>query len=158
MRSKLMLFSALWCTAALIVAMSPGCYGPNCDGGFVQYGNDPGQGHMIDETHWESNAVSEAWLPFPRQRGYGFNIQALGGRTPSKYTAYLSANERQNESGANNVIGAGNIAEFVNVRPSGLDVRNDTCSDYYIRLTIEVPPTPPAASTVSASQLEAGAP
>lgn len=158
MRAKLLLFASLWLVVATVIFAAPGCYGENCNGGFVQYGDDPGQGHMIDDTHWESNGVTEAWLPFPRQRGYGFNIAALGGRTPYNWTAYLSANEHQNEPGANNVIGAGNIAEFVNVRPNGLDVRNDTCSDYYIRVTIEVPPLPPAAPTASAPPPDAGAP
>ena len=156
MRAKLLLFSSLWVGVAVVVFSVPGCYGQNCNGGFVQYGNDPGQGHMTDETHWESNAVTEAWLSFPRQRGYTFNIQALAGRTPFNWTAYLSANEYQSQGGANNVTGAGNIAEFFSVRPNGLDVKNDTCSDYYIRITIEVPPLPPAAISTSTPPTDAG--
>lgn len=144
MRGKILLFLFLWSAIAAVIFSTPGCYGQNCTGGFEGYGEDPGEGHMVSDTMWESNANDEAWLPFPRQRAYAFNIPALGGRTPFNITPYLSANELQKQPGANQVIGAGNIATIANVRPNGVDVINDTCSDYYIRLTVIVPPMAPA--------------
>jgi hypothetical protein len=144
MRQKLLLFLSLWCAVATVVFAAPGCYGENCNGGFESFADDPGEGHMVSDTMWESNANGEKWLHFPRQRWYSFNIPALAGRTPFQVVPYLSANEFQNQPQANQVIGAGNIATIFNVRPNGVDVINDTCSDYYLRLTIVVAPAPPA--------------
>lgn len=155
MRGKVLFFSVLWLLAAGVVFTVPGCYGENCVGSAEVFGVDAGQGRMVSETQWESNAPDEAWLPFPRQRGYIFDIRALGGRTPGKPTPYLSANQFQTEPGANFVIGAGNIATMQNARPNGIDVRNDTCSDFYLRLVIDVPPLPPTATT---NEVEAGVP
>ena len=159
MRRKVLLFLSLWSLVAMVIFAAPGCYGENCTGGFESFADDPGEGHMISDTQWESNANSEAWLPFPRQRGYAFNIPALGGRTPFQVIPYLSANELQNQSGANQVIGAGNIATIQNVHPNGVDIVNDTCSDYYLRLTIVVPPAAPAPPpTTTPPEDDAGTP
>jgi hypothetical protein len=156
MKARILLFFVLWAGVAAVVFSIPGCYGRNCEGDFQIFGIDGGQGHMVDTNTWESNAYDEAWLPFPRQRGYGFDITALGGRRPINVTPWLSANELQNQSGANAVIGAGNIAETLNWRNNGIDIRNDTCSDYYLRLVVEVPDMPPAAPTSTAPVTDAG--
>lgn len=158
MRGKILLFLGLWSVVAAIVFAAPGCYGQNCSGDFQGYGEDPGQGHMVSDTLWESNSNGEAWLSFPRQRGYAFNIPALSGRTPVLITPYLSANELQNQPGANQVIGAGNIATIVNVRPNGVDIINDTCSDYFLRLVIAVPPLPPEPPVTTPPDADAAAP
>ena len=122
----------LWSVVAAVVVAAPGCYGQNCSGDFQGYGEDPGQGHMVSgHAGGVELETARLRLSFPRQRGYAFNIPALSGRTPVLITPYLSANELQNQPGANQVIGAGNIATIVNVRPNGVDIINDTCSDYF---------------------------
>jgi hypothetical protein len=146
MRGKLLLLSSLWLAAAGAIFSIPGCYGQNCNGGVVFYGAAPGEGHMIDQDHWESNSDDEPWLPYPRQRGYVFDVAAWGGREPSAVIPYLAATERQSDPGANQVIGSGNVALMINKRVNGVDIRNDTCSDYFLRLYVTLPPLAPTAS------------
>jgi hypothetical protein len=146
MRGKLLLLSSLWLAAAGAIFSIPGCYGENCNGGVVNYGASPGEGHMIDQDHWESNSREEAWLDYPRQRGYIFDVAAWGGREPSSEIPFLSATKRQSDPGSNFVIGSGNVALMFDERPNGVDIRNDTCSDYFLRLYVTLPPLAPTAS------------
>jgi hypothetical protein len=156
-RRRLVAFSVLWLSIGGAALVAPGCYGRNCeDGPGKTFGVDPGQGRMLDANTWESAAFTEKWLWFPRQRTYTFDVSALGGRTPSLIVPYISATPEPNQS--NSTVGSGNGVVFVNVRPNGLDVKNDTCSDYYLRLYLQVPPLPPeAAATESGAGVSASA-
>lgn len=159
-RARVLLFVAVWIGVACAVLSAPGCYGRNCEGGFEVYGADAGQGHMVDDTHWESSATNENWIFFPRQRYYIFDLHELGGRTPTLVLPYLSATVSPNTTGADSTFGGGNIALIFNQQPNRVDIKNDTCSDYYLRLVVEVPPLPPAAPTLDGggdADTEAGA-
>ena len=146
MKARIAAFVGLWLTALAIIALAPGCYGRNCEGGAETFGVDPGQGEMVSDTDWESSPPVGPWIPFPRQRRLVFDIRALGGRTPFRQVVYLSAAAQPNVPGSgqagNQTVGAGNIALFDNVGPNHIDVVNDTCSDFYMRLVVEVPPFP----------------
>jgi hypothetical protein len=139
-----MAFSALWLAVAGAALVSPGCYGHNCDGAFVTYGADAGEGHMIDENTWESNAPSKPWLPFPRQRYYLFDLHALGGRTPALVVPYVSAQSSPGATGADFTVGSGNLTLLFNAQPNRIDVKNDSCSDYFLRLVVSAAPLPSA--------------
>ena len=150
---------SVWFGAAGAIFSIPGCYGENCNGGPAPFGGDPGQGRMIDADHWESNADNEAWLHFPRQRSYNFDVPSWGGRTPVDIVPHLSANEFQNQPGANQVIGAGNIATMYGLRGNGFGITNDTCSDYFLRVYVTLPPFAPAPSgTTAPPPADAGTP
>jgi len=111
---------------------------------------------MVTEDIWESNGQNEPWLPYPRQRYYFFNVSAWGGRVPVLEIPYLSAS--QNQAGANQIVGSGNIAEMFSPNPNTLNINNDTCSDYYLRLVVVLPPFAPEAGAVPQSEIsDAGA-
>jgi hypothetical protein len=144
MKARALVVGALWVGIAAVVCSVPSCYGSNCSGSSETFGLEQAEGHLVSDTQWESNGYDEAWLPFPRQRIYHFDLHALGGRRPWQVIPYVSAHRDQDEAFANHVIAAGNIAEIANLRSDGVDVINDTCSDYYLRLTITALPLPPA--------------
>ena len=123
------------------VVLTPGCYGRNCDGGFEVVGAEPGQGRMIDENTWETASFDETWLWFPRQRYYIFEIEALKGRKLKTIDTYISATADPSESSFVNA--SGSLAMLLNPRPNGIGVKNDTCSDYYLRMVVEAYPLPP---------------
>lgn len=141
-RLRLLTCIALWLVISVAVLLSPGCYGRNCEGSAESFGTEITNGRMVTEDVWESSGQDEKWLWFPRQHVYFFEIPALGGRVPYETTAYLSAHEEPNKTG-DYTQGGGNIALFSGVRPNRVEVRNDTCSDYYLRLLVKVPPFPP---------------
>ena len=94
--------------------------------------------------------MTGAFLWFPRQRYYIFDVRALGGRTPEKIFPYISAAPEPTKNGANMTIGSGNLAEISSVGPNRIDIKNGSCSDYYLRLVVEVPPLPPEAPALDA--------
>jgi hypothetical protein len=136
-------FVGLWIVVTAALFLAPGCYGRNCEGDAMGYGSLPGQGRMLDDTTWESSPIDGAWLHFPRQRYYFFDIPELGGRLPSVVIPTLSAVQVPDDGG-DSTLGAGNIALLLNYHPNHVEVKNDTCSDYYLRLVILVPPLPPS--------------
>ncbi|MBX3229242.1 MAG: hypothetical protein KIT84_18525 [Labilithrix sp.] len=147
MKARLFLFVGLWVAAAAGIFAAPSCYPRTCEGQIEFFGVDAGQGSMVSDTMWESTPMVGPWLPFERQSGYVFDIRALGGRTPADVSVFLSAAPEPNVPGpnaGNQTTGAGNIALVQNVGPNRVDVYNDTCSDYYVRVVVHVPPFPPA--------------
>ena len=141
-RLRLLTCLALWLVVSIGVLLAPGCYGQNCEGGAETFGSEITDGHMVTPDVWESSSQGSKWLWFPRQHVYFFDIPALGGRVPYQTTAYLSAEEEPNKSG-HYTQAAGSVAVFSGVGPNRVDVRNDTCSDYYLRVVLEVPPFAP---------------
>lgn len=149
MKARILAFFALWITVAGVIFSAPGCYGRNCEGGVATYGLDAGQGEMVSDTQWESSPEDGQWLPFPRERTWVFDVESWGGRTPFSKIAYLSAQQAPNVPGpnsGNDTIGAGNIALYQNVSANHIEVVNDTCSDYFLRLAVSLPPLPPTAT------------
>lgn len=163
MKARIFVFLALWLIALGVIFAMPGCYGRNCEGEYTTYGIDAGQGELISDDMWESSPTVGEWIHFPRQRGYAFDIRALGGRTPAAHHVYLSAASRPNVPGpsqGNQTTGAGNIALVQNIGPNRIDVVNDTCSDFYMRLVVWVPPFPPSPTEagVALNDVDAGTP
>jgi hypothetical protein len=159
-RRRLIAFAALWAAISGAVLLAPGCYGRNCESLVADtFGTEGGEGRMLDENTWESSPQDGSWLWFPRQKYYIFDVHALGGRTPQVVIPYLSAQEAPNKGG-NFTIGAGNLALLSNAIPNRIDVKNDTCSDYYLRLVVIAPGVPPAAGHpdgATSAPLDAGA-
>ncbi|HVH43536.1 MAG TPA: hypothetical protein VM925_14375 [Labilithrix sp.] len=143
---RIVVFGALWATVSAAALMAPGCYGRNCEGGIESYGVDAGQGDMLDENTWESAPIDGEWLWFPGQRTYIFDMRALGGRMPDVPIAYISASPQPSKTG-DFTTGAGNLLKFLSPRPNGINVYNDSCSDYYVRLVIKARPFPPSVNT-----------
>lgn len=127
---------ALWLSVSTAVVVMPGCYGRNCEGKAEKYDIVTGGGYMLDANTWVSGPISGDWLPFPRQRTWVFDIPELGGRTPEHFTAYISANKNPSTSG-DLTTASGNLAKFSFPRPGGINILNDSCSDYYLHLVLQ---------------------
>jgi hypothetical protein len=136
-------FVALWCVVAAGLVVAPGCYGRNCEGDSATFGAAAGEGRMTSETRWESNPIDEPWIPFPRQRYFVFDIRALGGRVPRTVEVLVSGHPNPNKEGRDYTIGSGNLALQFNRLPNRVDLKNDSCSDYFLHLVVDVDPFPP---------------
>jgi hypothetical protein len=157
-RRRLLVLGALWVSISAVALLAPGCYGRNCEGSVATYGGDAGEGRMLSDDMWESNPQDGTWLWFPRERTYVFDIRPLAGRTPQLVQPYLSAVAEPSKTG-NFTPGGGNVTLLSFARPNGINVTNDTCSDYFLRLVVVAAPLPPtlpdaAAPTTDASGLE----
>lgn len=154
-RRRVMGLVAIWAIATTAVALVPGCYGRNCDGSIVNFGDQPDQGRLIDEDTWESAAIDGKWLFFPGARLYFFNVPAFGDRKPHRILPYISPVEDPNafhpeRAPSNFALGGGNLTELSGVDRNRFAVRNGTCADYWLRVEVELeprPPAPPAAET-----------
>jgi len=149
-KRRLFLLAFVWASVMLGVALVPGCYGDNCSGELKTYGVNAGEGRMVDENTWESNAIDGKWLAFPRARQYVFDLHELGDRQPTIVIPYLATAEEPIRLGTNFTIGGGNLSEILGVTRSSVAIRNGTCSDYFLRLVVIAAPRAPS--------LEAGAP
>jgi len=156
MKRRAAAFAALWAVVAIGIFSGSGCYGRNCEGDVATYGALAGEGRMIDETTWESSPPDGTWLPFPRQRFYRFELGALGGRTPVKVLPYVSSDPQPNRTGRDQTVASGNLTLIYNLGPNRVDVKNDSCSDYFLRLVVDVPPFPPGPGAAMPEVREAG--
>jgi hypothetical protein len=157
---RILTLGSLWIAISAAALASPGCYGRNCEGSSMDFGTLPGEGHMVNPDTWESSAPEDPWLPFPRQRVYNINIEALGGRSPLTVTPYLSADSQPSKSGGNYTIGAGNLALIFFFGTNHVGLKNDTCSDYFVRVVVTagpMAPTTPPADTDASPPVDAGA-
>jgi hypothetical protein len=146
----------IWLAISGAALLAPGCYGRNCQGDTQTYGAEPGQGHMLDDNTWESNDQREPYIPFPRQRIIVFDIRALGGRTPAIVLPYIAPAPDPYENGNNASPGGGNLSEILNPSANHVELKNDTCSDYYLRLVVWAPPVPPVAPLDAGTGGDAG--
>jgi hypothetical protein len=124
---------------------SASCYGHTCDGDVQIYGRAPGEGQLIDEDTWESTPIDGDWIPFTRQRIWIFQMRQLGDRSPYEVSVDISAEKNPVALNGNWTTGSGNLAEKSGVGPGTINVKNNTCADYYIRLVAHAKPRPPEA-------------
>lgn len=85
-------------------------------------------------NQYESSPMAGPWLEFPGGRTYRL-VHALG-RVPTEVTAYLSF---EPNNPANFTTSAGNSALFKSVNDAYVDVYNDGCPDFYLRVIASVP-------------------
>lgn len=141
----------LWVIVMTAVLAASGCYGRNCEGEVTYFGRVAGEGRMVSPDDWESMTWNEKWLPFPRQRVWVIEMKELGPRTPFKINVYLSAQENPGAEDGNLTQGGGNLTEISGIRPGTMTVKNGTCADYYLRVTAEASPLPPAPTASTAT-------
>jgi hypothetical protein len=100
-------------------------------------------GHVTPGGFFETGAPDEPMLPF--FGGYAYEIKHGLGSIPKTVTPYLAFVERPYEqpkdSGLAHVaLVAGNLALFERWDDEAVIVRNDSCSDFYLRVVIEAGP------------------
>ena len=112
---------------------------PSCDCG-RESGDPPVTyaGGVTELNHYESSGLYETWLHFPAGRRYRLlhDLPAA----PDLVLVYLAFREdplREDEPG-NITASSGNAALVEAVREDHVQIRNDTCSEYYVRVVAEV--------------------
>jgi len=92
---------------------------------------------------YESSPGEGPYLPFPAGRTYRFT-HGLGG-TPTQWGMYVSfspspiAATDGGRTRGGSAICAGNQCTIERVTPTVFEVRNDTCSDVYLRVAVSLP-------------------
>lgn len=138
------LLLALWASVTGGVLLVSSCYGRNCEASVENWGENPGEGRLLDENTWESQAVNEPWLHFPGRRSWIMDTRLLGARFAAIPKVYVSGSSDPVRLGANFTEASGNLAEItVTTNPGVLIVTNGTCAEYYARVVIEAAPVPP---------------
>ena len=145
-----------WALTALVAIVSPGCLGPTCD----RSGDDRAavaylQGTTSSEaSFYQSSPSVGPYLHFPPGETFRLYHQLAG--APQSFNAYLSFAEcpmpdpNHECSNSDRSVGdtseaAGNEVVFENITAEYIQVRNDTCADFYLRVTASyVPLTLPA--------------
>ena len=127
---------------------------------FVEYcgpNDNTCQGEILDATHWRSGPIDGNWLNFSRERTIRMHFRdaKTGATLSGKYTwsdVAISVSVSQSDPPNQYVPCAGNNCELtINVVDgSTIDVRNDTCADYFVYLVATVYPNADAGSEASA--------
>ncbi len=139
----------------------------------------------VDPTEWESTPMDKTWVAYPGQAILTFHYQGVFPNcpVPQDPVAYISPDPNPTTNSNNWTIASGNLAEFTYYPPlpqsvccpdagpgaSGpvqcpvcdyqageLLVHNDTCGNYYIRVTFPCPLTAPPDAGAGADAGEGG--
>lgn len=134
------LVPAMAATAVVGVAApvsSTGCFGHQCDPSRAELKAD--DGHLIDADTWESNRINEPWLDYGPQHTIRIPTDKLGGRWPTQILVYVSGNPNPVGSTPQRTftLATGNLITVQYVSDSAVEVRNDTCAQYYARVVIK---------------------
>lgn len=117
----------------LAAALSMSCVGETC---YPE--GDPPQRYSggitsDDRTFYQSSSVEGPYLFFPSGRTYQLEHGLRG--TPDDYNMELSFSEFPFESGSGAGKPAGNLTMVEAINDDYIEVRNDTCAEYFLRLT-----------------------
>jgi hypothetical protein len=101
-------------------------------------------GEPIDADHWESGPVDGTYLDFHGERTWVLDPSGwMGSRKPFDYEAYLALSPQPNaEGGSGFAQSAGNLAELTLSQVGDawqVEVLNDTCAQYYLRVVLTYP-------------------
>ncbi len=133
-----------------------GCFGHQCDGSYLRL--DDGAGRLVSADTWESNGIEDRWLDYAPQRTIAIPLKQLGNRWPTSVLVYVSGHPRPvgEEPQHSFALATGNLSTLQWVSKNSIDVRNDTCAQYYTRVVISVAPQsalPHAAITSDADDV-----
>lgn len=125
---------------AALVAAGPGCQ--DCDTSGVEVKFSQGT-TSADRTHYESSPVDGEWLHFPPGRRYQLRHNLREGfLTVQSYVAFPDDRD-SGKSPTSYAEAAGNqvVFETEDVPPDVIQVRNDTCAEFFVRVVADVVPT-----------------
>ncbi len=127
--------------AALFVALSASaCVGSDCD----REGDKPqrysGGNTNAEGSFYESSSLEGPLLYFPSGRTY--QLEHGLAETPVEYSVLVSFSEYPWEGGGV-AESAGNQAVVEDVNDDYIQVRNDTCAEFFMRLTARTGPFEP---------------
>ena len=127
--------SAWWIRAAGLAVMGLGAWGLiGCDCG--REGGDPVEyaGGTTVGNRYESSELYGTWLHYPAGRRYRLHHSLP--QPPDEILIYLGFEEHplRPDAGGNISPSAGNAALIEAVEDDVIQIRNDTCSDYHVRV------------------------
>jgi hypothetical protein len=93
-------------------------------------------GRVYADGFYETSQVDDEMLPFPA--GSAYEIEHQLGRTPVSVLPYVSFVARPYETGDDVTLASGNLTLIEGWDARTIVVRNDTCSDFFIRVVVEV--------------------
>jgi hypothetical protein len=134
---------------ALTAPTLTACAGDDCDADTASWGSCS-QGEAVDATHWESTPVSgQAYLSFHGERTWVLDPRPwMGNALPLGYEAYVAFTPYPDaDGGAGFAEAPGNLAEFTQLPDGRVQVLNDTCAQYYLRVVLTYPEGTTVAST-----------
>ena len=110
------------------------------------FGNK-GQGELVGPGIWETTPQYGKWLPFPAQRKWYLFPQQLAGTDFARVLVYISAAEEPNPTEQYTLASGDSalIRQFPDGRNHGVEVKNNTCADFFVRVVIEGYPQAGAA-------------
>ncbi|APR99532.1 hypothetical protein BCY86_01680 [Pajaroellobacter abortibovis] len=122
-----------------------------CGGETLDFGLKEGEGRLIDDRTWESNAMEEAWLPYGPRQILRLSIPYFSDRIPLEVKVYISGYQAPNQATPdpnqpipdNFALASGNLAETFIPGPGQVVVHNNTCAHFYARVVIHFPPRVP---------------
>jgi hypothetical protein len=101
-------------------------------------------GHAVGDDAWETNAVADPWVSFPGQSELGLHFPMFADREIVSMVPYVSFDQNPMDPAGQGIpnwsIGSGNNTEFRDSTPGYLIVRNDTCTQFYLRVVLEFGP------------------
>ncbi len=147
--------ACVFAASALVSCFPQGACSSNP--GFVDYcgpGDTTCQGKILDATHWQSGPIEGTWLDFSREKLIQMHFRdAQTGATLSGNLADVAISINVSSSLAappNQAVPcAGNNCEYLPATDgSGVLVKNDTCTDYFVYVVATVYPTTSADASV----------
>ena len=151
---KLRRLGAGLCASLAVVAFAAtsatttACQDRTCTGSFADFGRAPFQGELIDPDTWESTPQGSKWLPYPGQRSWFFFPRGLERRQIASVLVYISPVESPNDPGGQYTVASGNVATIrtfadpadPQLLNPGVQVGNDTCADFFVRVVVRAYP------------------
>jgi hypothetical protein len=133
--------------APTLLLSQAGCAGDDCDGDTQTWGSCT-QGELAGGAPnvWESGPVTgKPYLDFHGERTWVLDPTPwMGSRQPIGFDAYLSLDPNPNQDAqAGFALPAGNLAELKLLSDGKVQVLNDTCAQYYLRVVLTYPPGTP---------------
>jgi hypothetical protein len=148
-----------WLGAIALGLCASGCLSPTC------HRNDdvvPQAFHagITDYTahHYETSAVNASYLDFPSGKRYRL-FHGLSD-IPSEVVPYVSFSPNPLSDRSGFTVSPGNQTVIVAVTPTYIEVKNDTCTDFFLRVVASVgdaaPVTPTPVPTTTDAAADAG--
>ena len=121
-----------------------GCTTHQCDGENVTFGG----GYWVTPTTYVTNDWNEDWIPYPGQINLTVNFPPGGvapGRGPIAVHGYVGTGPGPNggadfQGGEDWTQASGQLVEYYFLSPTGFNVSNVTCGNYYARFEVDFAP------------------
>ncbi|MFI5299255.1 MAG: hypothetical protein ACHREM_14265 [Polyangiales bacterium] len=121
---------------ATIASLASTACGPTCSGAERVYaGGD--QTTTQSEKIWESSPPAGPYLPY--EGGALYHFQHHLGAMPTNVQIWLSFSETPENQGGGGTPAAGNQALVLGQNADEVQIRNDTCSSFWIRVVVTAP-------------------